>query len=397
MDVLSEIKKVNDDLIKWRRHLHENPELGFDLENTCQFVSEKLDEFGIENHRNFKGAVIGYINPESKGKVIALRGDMDALPVNEETGLEFASKVEGRMHACGHDAHTAQLLAAAKVLAEHKDEIDGKIMLIFQGAEELGTGSIEIADSEEFSKVDEVLGCHDGNLAEFSSYPQGALIFSGGPTMATMDKFTINIKGRGAHGSQPENSIDPIVIASYIVTNVQEKVAREISPLEPVVISFGLINSGKAFNIIPETAQLEGTTRTLRPETRDIVEKSLRKIIGGIGQTLRARIEFNYIRKHPSVINNPKVTEKLMASAKKLFPEKVYELKKPLMSGEDFSVYLEKKPGSFFFLMNPQKIDGKIFAHHSPKFAMDEEYFYQVPAVMVQYVMDQMGKIQNKN
>ena len=392
MDVLSEIKKINDDLIKWRRHLHENPELGFDLENTCQFVSEKLDEFGIENHRNFKGAVIGYINPESTGKVIALRGDMDALPVNEETGLEFASKVEGRMHACGHDAHTAQLLAAAKVLAEHKDEIDGKIMLIFQPAEELGTGSIEIADSEEFSKVDEVLGCHDGNLLAGDGVPKGALVFSKGPTMATMDKFTIDIKGRGAHGSQPENSIDPIVIASYIITSVQEIVAREISPLEPVVVSFGIINAGQAYNIIPEYAHLEGTTRTLRPETREKVETRLGEIIEGIGQTLRARIEFNYIRKHPSVINEPKITKKLMASAKKLFADKVYELKKPLMSGEDFSVYLEKKPGSFFFLMNPKKIDGKVFAHHSPKFAMDEEYFYQVPAVMVQYVMDEIGK-----
>lgn len=392
MDVLSEIKKVNDDLIKWRRHLHENPELGFDLENTCQFVSEKLDEFGIENHRNFKGAVIGYINPESTGKVIALRGDMDALPVNEETGLEFASKVEGRMHACGHDAHTAQLLAAAKVLAEHKDEIDGKIMLIFQPAEELGTGSIEIADSEEFSKVDEVLGCHDGNLLAGDGVPKGALVFSKGPTMATMDKFTIDIKGRGAHGSQPENSIDPIVIASYIITSVQEIVAREISPLEPVVVSFGIINSGKAFNIIPETAHLEGTTRTLTPEIRDLVARRLGEIAEGIGKTFRAEISYEFFRLPPPVINDAEITEKMMTAAKKLFPEKVIELKKPIMGGEDFAFYLEKKPGAFFFLYNPLEIDGKVYAHHNPRFAMCEEFMHEVPAVMVQYVMDELGK-----
>lgn len=392
MDVLKEIKNVNEDLIKWRRHLHENPELGFDLDNTCEFVSKKLDEFGIENHRNFKGAVIGYINPDSEGKVIALRADMDALPVCEDTGLEFESKVKGRMHACGHDAHTAQLLAASKVLADNKDKINGKVMLIFQPAEELGTGSVEIANSEEFSKVDEVLGCHDGNLLKGSEVQPGSLIFSKGPTMATMDKFTIDVKGKGSHGSQPENSVDPIVIASYIVTTVQEIISREVSPLDSAVVSFGVLDSGSAFNIIPETAHLEGTTRTLTPEMRDFIEKRLKEIAEGIGNTFRAEIVFEFFRQPPPVITDEDITEKLMQSARKLFPDKVVEMKKPLMGGEDFAFYLEKKPGSFFFLANPKEIDGKTYAHHNPKFALSEDYMHEVPAVMVQYIMDELGK-----
>ncbi|MDY6065268.1 MAG: M20 family metallopeptidase [Finegoldia sp.] len=392
MDVISEVKKVEADLIKWRRHLHENPEVGFDLDQTCDFVEERLREFGIEDiDRKFKGAVVAYINPDNDKKTIALRADMDALPVPELTNLEFASKNEGKMHACGHDAHTAQLLAAAKVLQDHKDEIDGKIMLIFQPAEELGSGSVEIANSEEFAKVDEVLGCHDGCLFG-DGKDMGALIFAKGPTMATMDKFTIDIKGRGAHGSTPSMSIDPIAIAAYMITSIQEIISREISPLDPSVISFGVINSGSAFNIIPETAHLEGTTRTLTPEIRDYVEKRLGEVAEGVAKTFRATIEYKFFRQPPPLINTPEIAEKVMESAKKILADKVVEMEKPLMGGEDFAFYLEKKPGAFFFLNNPKEIEGNVYAHHNPRFAMTEEVMYEVPAVMVQYVMDELGK-----
>ena len=392
MNILDEVKKYKNDLVEWRRHLHENPEVGFDLDDTCNFVSRKLEEFGIEHHRNFKGAVIGYINPENKGKTIALRADMDALPVHEETQLEFASKKDGKMHACGHDAHTAQLLTAAKVLSENKDKLDGRVMLIFQPAEELGNGSVEIANSEEFAQVDEVLGCHDGNLIIDSETKPGDLIFCDGPTMATMDKFTIDIIGKGSHGSQPENSIDPITIGSYMITSIQEIISREVSPLDPAVISFGTFNSGSAFNIIPETAHLEGTTRTLTPEVRDMTAKRLGEIAEGIGKTFRAEVKYEFFRQPPPVINTAEVANKVKESAKKLFPESVVDMKKPLMGGEDFAFYLEKKPGAFFFLQNPMEIEGKAYAHHNPRFAMNEEYMYKVPAVMVQYVMDELGK-----
>lgn len=392
MDIIKEVKEVEEDLIQWRRYLHENPEIGFDLENTCNFVSTKLEDFGIEYHRNIKGAVIAYINPESKGKTIALRADMDALPVEELTNLKFASKVEGKMHACGHDAHTAQLLAAAKVLSKHKDDIYGKVMLIFQPAEELGSGAIEIANSEEFQKIDEVLGCHDGNLFANEDFKLGDMIFSKGPTMATMDKFIIDIKGKGSHGSQPENSIDPITIGSYMITSIQEIISREVSPLDPAVISFGSFNSGSAFNIIPEIAHLEGTTRTLTPEVREYTAKRLEEIVKSVACAFRAEVSFSFFRQPPPVICNPEVAEKVKQSAMKLFPDKVKELKKPLMGGEDFAYYLEKKPGAFFFLSNPMEIEGKAYAHHNPRFAISEEVMYQVPAVMVQYIMDELGK-----
>lgn len=392
MDVLKEVKSIENEIIKWRRYLHENPETGFDLDNTCDYVAKRLEEFGISYHRKFKGAVIGYINPDHKGKIIAIRADMDALPIQELTGLEFASKNEGKMHACAHDAHTAQLLGAAKILSDHKDEIDGKIMLIFQPAEELGVGSKEIADSEEFQKVDHVIGCHDGNLFANGKIKAGDLVFSNGPTMATMDKFIIDIKGKGSHGSQPENSIDPIAIGSYMVTAIQEIISREVSPLDPAVISFGSFNSGSAFNIIPETAHLEGTTRTLTPEVREYTTKRLEEIAKSIGTTFRADISFEFFRQPPPLISDPQIAEKVKESAKKLFPDKVVDMEKPLMGGEDFAFYLEKKPGAFFFLSNPKEIEGKAYAHHNPRFAISEEYMYEVPAVIVQYVFDILGK-----
>lgn len=392
MNVIKELKKIEKDLIQWRRFLHANPELGFELESTCKFITSKLNEFGVSYHRKFKGAVIGYINPEHKGKTIALRADMDALPIQELTNLEFASKIDGRMHACGHDAHTAQLLAAAKVLADHKNEINGRVMLIFQPAEELGSGSVEIANSEEFQQVDEILGCHDGNLITTENIEPGDLFFCEGPTMSTMDKFTIDIKGRGSHGSQPENSIDPITIGSYLVTAIQEIISREVSPFDPAVISFGTFSSGSAFNIIPETAHLEGTTRTLTPELREMTAKRIEEITQNVATAFRAEAVFKFFRQPPPVICDKHLTRKLKKSAIKLFPEKVKDMSRPLMGGEDFAFYLEKKPGAFFFMANPQKIDGKIYSHHNPKFALEEEVMYHVPAVMVQYIMDELGK-----
>ena len=238
MDVKSDVSGVMNDVVSWRRHLHENPEIGFDLPNTLEYVSEQLSAMGVEHTVNHEHSyIIGWINKDKPGKTVALRADMDALPVKEESGEPFSSKFDGRMHACGHDSHTAMLLGTTKVLNSYRDQLNGRVKLIFQPAEELGTGSKVLCDDGVMSDVDEIIGLHGGNISEEAK--PGDMVFSTGPMMATMDKFTIEIKGRGAHGSAPQVSIDPVTAAAYIITGLQEIISREKDPRNPAVITIG--------------------------------------------------------------------------------------------------------------------------------------------------------------
>ena len=390
-DAKAEAASVLPEVIEWRRHLHENPEIGFDLPNTVKFVCDKLDEFGLpyKVDQGSKCSVVAEINPGAAGRCIALRADMDALPVKEETGLPFASKVDGRMHACGHDAHTACLLGTAKVLAAHKDEIHGRVKLIFQPAEELGTGSVGICESGALDDVDEIVGMHVGNINAGSK--PGTLVFARDAMMATMDKFTIDVVGKGAHGALPHLSVDPVVIGSYIVCAIQEMIPREIDATEPVVVTTGVFQSGTAFNVIPDTAHLEGTTRVLHADTRDFVERRLGEIATNVAKAYRAEVVYKFFRQPPPLVNTPEVVDKVMACAKELYPEDTVYQKKPVMGGEDFAWYLEKKPGCFFLLQNPKEIDGQTWGQDNCKFALAEEYFDRPIAVYTGYVMNQLG------
>lgn len=382
-----EAKKVLDEVIKNRRYLHENPEVGFDLSNTITFVKEKLDEYGIEYRTDIgKSAVIGYINP-NKGHTIALRADMDGLPVAEETGLEFQSK-NGKMHACGHDAHTSMLLGVAKVLKQNEDKINGTVKLIFQPAEELGTGSKFLCEDGVMNDVDEIIGLHVGNISSEGSV--GDLVFARGSMMACMDKFTIKVKGTGAHGAYPQASKDPVVIGAYIVTAIQEILSREIAATEPGVITIGVFKSGSAFNIIPNEAYLEGTVRAVTNENREFIQNRIKEVSEGIAKTFRANVEYEYFWQPPPVVNDEKIAGKLIDYAKELYPENVKELKKPVMGGEDFAWYLAEKPGAFFLLHNPLEIDGKCWAHHNSRFALEESEFEKGMAVMIAYVMNEL-------
>lgn len=390
MNIVEKAKEIEKDVIAWRRKLHENPEIGFELTDTIDFVCKKLDEFGIEYDRNAaKSAVIGYIRGAEKGEVIALRADMDALPVCENTGLEFASK-NSFMHACGHDAHTAILLGAAKLLNDLKDNFKGTVKLIFQPAEELGTGSVDICEKGILDDVKEIIGLHVGCVSGEAA--AGEFLFAQGSMMSCMDKFSITVKGIGAHGAYPSLSVDPIVIGSHIVVAIQEILGREINPTEPAVITVGQFHSGSAFNIIPPEAYLEGTVRAVTDETRFLIEKRLGEIASGIAKSFRGDIVFKYFRQPPPLINNPEVTEKAMKAAAELFPNDVKLMKKPVMGGEDFAWYLKKVPGTFVFLSTPMEIDGKVWAHHNPKFALDESQFYKGCALFVNYIMQELGK-----
>ncbi|MDU2132927.1 MAG: M20 family metallopeptidase, partial [Finegoldia magna] len=304
-----EAKKVLDEVIKNRRYLHENPEVGFDLSNTIKFVKEKLDEYGIEYRTDIgKSAVIGYINP-NKGHTIALRADMDGLPVVEETGLEFQSK-NGKMHACGHDAHTSMLLGVAKVLKQNEDKINGTVKLIFQPAEELGTGSKFLCEDGVMNDVDEIIGLHVGNISSEGSV--GDMVFARGSMMACMDKFTIKVKGTGAHGAYPQASKDPVVIGAYIVTAIQEILSREIAATEPGVITIGVFKSGSAFNIIPNEAYLEGTVRAVTNENREFIQNRIKEVSEGIAKSFRANVEYEYFWQPPPVVNDEKIAGKLI-------------------------------------------------------------------------------------
>ena len=383
-----EAKKVLDEVIKNRRYLHENPEVGFDLSNTITFVKEKLDEYGIKYRTDIgKSAVIGYINP-NKGHTIALRADMDGLPVVEETGLEFQSN-NGKMHACGHDAHTSMLLGVAKVLKQNEDKINGTVKLIFQPAEELGTGSKFLCEDGVMNDVDEIIGLHVGNISSEGSV--GDLVFARGSMMACMDKFTIKVKGTGAHGAYPQASKDPVVIGAYIVTAIQEILSREIAATEPGVITIGVFKSGSAFNIIPNEAYLEGTVRAVTNENREFIQNRIKEVSEGIAKTFRANVEYEYFWQPPPVVNDEKIAGKLIDYAKELYPENVKELKKPVMGGEDFAWYLAEKPGAFFLLHNPLEIDGKCWPHHNSRFALDESVFERGMAVMIAYVLKELN------
>lgn len=390
MNILQKVKEIEQEIVQWRRYLHQNPEVGFELPNTVDFVCKKLDEFGIKYDKNIaKSAVIGYIHGSGDGDVIALRADMDALPVCEKTGLEYSSK-NSFMHACGHDAHTAILLGVAKVLNGLKNEFAGTVKLIFQPAEEKGTGSVDICEKGVLDDVKEILGLHVGCISD--EVKNGDFLFAHGSMMACMDKFSIKVNGIGAHGAYPSFSVDPIVIGSHIVVAIQELLGREIMPTEPAVITVGQFHSGSAFNIIPQDAYLEGTVRAVTNETRELIARRIGEIASGIAKTFRGSVEYEFFRQPPPLINNPEVTDKAIKAAKELFPESVKLMEKPVMGGEDFAWYLEKVPGTFIFLSTPCAIDGKIWPHHNPKFALDESQFFKGVALFVNYIMQELGK-----
>lgn len=390
MDILKLAQNVEEDVIKWRRYFHENPEVGFDLPKTVKYITERLDEMGIpyETEVGAPSSVVAFIQGGEEGPTLALRGDTDALPMGEETDFDFKSKNEN-MHACGHDAHAAILLGAAKVLQENKDQLKGNVKLIFQPAEELGTGAKKMVEAGVMEDVDRIIGLHVGNIAE--NIPHGSIVFSHGPMMSCMDKFKITVKGVAAHGSTPERSIDPVVIGAEIVTGLQIIRSREIDSRDPGVISVGSLHAGSAFNIIPETCELEGTVRALTNETREFMAKRIGEIAENIAKAYRAEIDYEFFFQPPPLVNDEEVSKDLMESSRKLFPEDIIHLEKPVMGGEDFADFLQEKPGAYIFLETPKEVDGRVWPHHNSKFALDESQFKKGVAIFVQYALDYLS------
>ncbi|MGV2128035.1 M20 aminoacylase family protein [Agrobacterium vitis] len=368
MPILNRAAELEADVRQWRHHLHQNPEILYDVHETAAFVAEKLTEFGVDEVVTGLGrtGVVGLIKGRGDGsRVIGLRADMDALPLQEITGKPWASKTDGRMHACGHDGHTAMLLGAAKYLAENRN-FNGSVAVIFQPAEEGGAGALAMVEDGLMERFDiaEVYGMHN-----MPGMPVGTFAIRKGGIMAAPDKFFITIKGRGGHAAEPHRAIDPIAIGAQIVTNLQLIAARSANPVRSVVVSVTRFQAGTTHNIIPEQAELTGTVRTHDDETQDMAERRIREIVAGIASAHGAEAEVIYERPCPVTANHPEETDNAARAAIDIVGEgNVNTDVDPSMAGEDFAFMLKARPGAYIMIGN-----GNTAGLHNPAYDFNDE------------------------
>jgi amidohydrolase len=388
-NVVEQAKGIQQQIVEWRRQLHKIPEIGLDLPNTSAFVSNQLTKLGIE-HRTKVGVsgIVGLIKGEKPGKTIMLRADMDALALKEETGLPFASTNEN-MHACGHDSHTAMLLGAAKILNENRDKLPGNVKLIFQPAEEGPGGAKPMIDdgAMDSPKVDAALGLHIGCI--FRELGTGQVGVHYGNIMACLDSFYIKIKGKGCHGAMPNTGVDPIPIAGQVIGALQTIVSREIKPTRPAVVTIGQIHGGRTYNIIPDTVEMHGTARAVDQDIREDIARRIEEMVAGITKSMRAEYEYKYTFGYPPVVNDAQFTKDFVETAKKVVGEEnIIEIAEPTMGGEDMAYFLERVPGTFFFLGGSNEKKGIVHPHHNPKFDVDEDVFWIGTALLAQGAID---------
>ncbi|MDR6432845.1 M20 aminoacylase family protein [Brucella pseudogrignonensis] len=368
MPVLNRVVETQAEIAAWRRHLHQNPELLYDVHDTARFVEEKLKSFGcdlVETGVGRSGVVAVIKGRHGDGPAIGLRADMDALPINETSGVEWASQNPGKAHSCGHDGHTAMLLGAAQYLAETRN-FRGSAVLLFQPAEEGGAGALAMVQDGVMDRfaITEVYGVHN-----LPSLPVGQFAMCKGPIMAATDEFDLSIKGRGGHAAQPHRTIDPILAGSQLHIAIQSIVSRNIDPLDSLVISVTKFNAGEAYNVIPETAKLSGTVRTLSKETRAYAEKRIRDAAAGIAAVTGAEITVRYKNNYPVTYNHDNQTDFAARVAKNVAGEgKVKTDVAPMMAAEDFSYMLEARPGAYIFLGN-----GDTPGLHHPAYDFNDE------------------------
>jgi amidohydrolase len=389
----ADIDEILPGVVADRRHFHENPELAFEEVETAKFVAERLAQLGVENIKTGVGktGVTGVIRGnKGDGKVIMLRADMDALPILEEVDAEYKSKIDGKMHACGHDAHTAMLLGVARILMAHRDDFKGAVKVLFQPAEEVPPGGAQamIKDGAlEDPKVDASLGLHVA-----SDMPAGQIGVRVGPGSAGSDRFRITIQGKGGHAARPQNAIDPVVIASQMVLAFQTLVSRETDPMDSAVVSTTAIRAGEAFNVIPDTAELRGTIRTISQETRERLEARIQEIAKGIGAALGAEVKTDFIRGYPSVQNDEAVTDIVRRAAIEACGEENVVESELGMGGEDFSYFSLEVPSCFFRCGTRNEDRGIVWGHHHPKFDVEEEGFVNGMATMANAAMTYLNE-----
>ena len=394
-DLLVRMKELahaqHAELVNIRRHLHENPELGFEEVATAQYIADYLAGLGLEVTRQVaKTGVVALIRGAWPGKTVAIRADMDALPIQELNEVPYKSKNPGKMHACGHDAHVAAAIGAARILWELRDQINGNVKFIFQPAEEAPGGAEPMiaAGVLENPTVDAIIGGH-----VWGGLESGIIEVMSGPTMASSDIIRLKIIGKGGHAAQPHTTIDPIVIASEIVGALQKLVSRQTDPFESVVISICSFHAGDVFNVIPHSAYLEGAVRTLNNELRQELPQKIEKIIRGITEPYGATYELDYYLGYPVTVNDPGVTETVRRAAiSVLGADKVRVAARASMGGEDYAYFLNKVPGTYIRIgtRNPEK--GICQEMHHPRFDIDEAVLELTPVVYAQAAFDLLAE-----
>ncbi len=375
-NIITEAKALEPSIIATRRHLHEFPETLYEEEKTAAFIEKELQKIGYTTTRTAETGVIAVLKGEKEGLTVALRADIDALNIQEEnTDKPYCSKIPGKMHACGHDGHTAMLLGAAKILFDRKDEINGPIKLIFQPAEEGGGGAKRIVDEGHLNDVDVIFGIH-----LWHELPSGTIGTRKGGMMASADEFVITIKGKGGHAASPHQSIDPTAVLVDIYGAIQKIVSREIDPFQNVVITTPVMKASDAHNVIPPQATLKGTFRTMDTEVRNQIMKRISGITDGYCTAWRCHGEvvFNEgdMIAYPPLINNEEIVDELSIILKGLDSFEIIEME-PTMGGEDFAFYLNETRGAFIALGIYNEDKGIIHPHHHPKFDIDEDILWK--------------------
>jgi len=367
MPIINRIAEFHDDMKTWRRHLHANPELGYELHETAAFVIERLREFGVDEiHEGIaETGLVAIINGRGDGPTIGLRADMDALPITEIPDRPHKSRNQGVMHACGHDGHTAMLLGAARYLAETRN-FKGRVALIFQPAEEGGAGGeamVKAGIMDDFA-VKQVFGIHN-----FPGMPEGLIGTRPGPLLAAADEFQIDITGKGGHAAMPNTAVDPVMIAVQIAQALQTIVSRNVDPIDSAVISVTRIDAGTTHNIIPGTAFMQGTVRTVRKETQADIVARMERIVTNIATALGGEAKLNYHYGYPPTVNHPAETEFALNVAREVAGEQlVTDDIPPTMGAEDFAYMLEARPGAFLCLGT-----GEGAGLHHPEFDFNDE------------------------
>jgi amidohydrolase len=365
------IEAMKEWLVEIRRAIHMYPELGFEEVKTSNLVCEWLEKFGFQVEKGFaKTGVVGLLKGKGPGKTVGIRADMDALPMDEVNSIPYASTIKGKMHACGHDCHVTILLGVARFFSTIKEEIKGNIKWIFQPAEEGGGGGRVMVEKGvlENPKVDAIFGAH---VFPYLSIGKVGIYEKEG--LASVDNFTIKIIGKGAHAAYPHVSKDPILAAAHLITQIHSIVSRNVNPLDSAVITIGRVNGGTAFNIIPDEIEMEGTARSLNPQTREELKSRIEQVIQGVVRSFQVDYHFDFEYGYPVLTNTPEMSKLVASACSSGIGKDNVEILKPSMGGEDFAYYLEKCPGSFFRLGIRNEEKGIVHPLHSSLFDIDED------------------------
>ena len=390
MPIVNRVADLQPDIMGWRRDLHAHPELMYDVHRTAAFVADRLREFGCDEVVTGMGrtGVVGVIKGRKKVnggdlRAVGLRADMDALPIEEETGVEYRSTIPGKMHACGHDGHTAMLLGAARYLAETRN-FAGDAIMIFQPAEEGGAGAaamIEDGLMDRF-KIDQVYGMHNSPGMAIGTFATRV-----GPAMAATDRIKIHIEGVGGHAARPHKSIDSVLVGAQLITALQSIVSRSVDPLDAAVISMCVFHAGNTNNVIPQTARLEGTARSLTAEVRDLIERRVNEVCEGVAKLTGSKITLNYERSYPVLVNHAEQTEIAAKIATEISGEGNVSLDiPPVMGAEDFAYMLQARPGAFIFIGN-----GESAGLHHPSYNFNDDAIVYGSSYWIRLVETQLA------